>query len=484
MKVERFPFISATKLKTLLDNRHYWLNELLNWLDDHPLLWQRGLIIPGVLLLVAGLAYKLPLEYYKFVILAPFGVVGLWVVMRWPPVRLLVLIFSSMVVPLYLRMGFTVTVILGLTGLWVADMVIRERQIHLPNSRTVPPLIGFLAIVIVSFVVGQLPWYPVAQSNMTGQLGGLLIFVTAVCAFLMTVSQIHDTRWLMAMVGLYLSLATIYLLSRIVPAFHSFNTFIVDPTSTGSPFWYWVAGHSFTQAVFNRKLPNGVRAIVIIPCLMVLYVTLFEIRAWTSGWMPVLLALGVILWVGEARVAMAGSIAAFFGVILQLQALIGKYIMVGDNEYSALTRFAAWRIIGEIVSVNPLLGLGPANYRAYTKLFPILGWYVEFNSHNQYVDIVAQTGLLGLACYLWFFAEAGVIAWRLLKRVPEGGFERAYLYAAIGGLAATLFAGILGDWVMPFVYNGGANAMRASGMIWIFLGGLVVLDRIYLKDEV
>jgi O-antigen ligase len=139
--------------------------------------------------------------------------------------------------------------------------------------------------------------------------------------------------------------------------------------------------------------------------------------------------------------------------------------------------------VGEIVKVNPLLGLGPSNYRFYTPLFPILGWYVQFNSHNNYVDIVAQVGLLGLACLFWFYWAIGKIGWQLRLRAPAGGFERAYVLGCIGGLAGMIVAGMLGDWVLPFVYNIGVEGMRASAMGWLFLGGLVALEQILRRAK-
>lgn len=36
---------------------------------------------------------------------------------------------------------------------------------------------------------------------------------------------------------------------------------------------------------------------------------------------------------------------------------------------------------------------------------------------------------------------------------------------------------MLGDWVLPFVYNVTFNGLRASVLGWIFLGGLVALER-------
>ena len=105
---------------------------------------------------------------------------------------------------------------------------------------------------------------------------------------------------------------------------------------------------------------------------------------------------------------------------------------------------------------------------------------MQFNSHNQYVDLLLQTGILGLACFLWFAWEVGWLGWRLRTQVPPG-FAQAYVYGALGGLVGTLTAGMLGDWVLPFVYNVGLDGFRDSVIAWIFLGGLVTLEQ--MKPE-
>jgi O-antigen ligase len=135
--------------------------------------------------------------------------------------------------------------------------------------------------------------------------------------------------------------------------------------------------------------------------------------------------------------------------------------------------------LGEIIKVNPVLGLGPANYYWYTPLYAIRGYKVEFNSHNQYIDLLAQIGIVGTAFVLWFFVEAGILGWKLLKVVPEG-FPKAYVYGAMGGLIATVISGTLGDWFLPFVYNVGILGMRSSILGWVFLGALVALEQMYM----
>jgi O-antigen ligase len=123
--------------------------------------------------------------------------------------------------------------------------------------------------------------------------------------------------------------------------------------------------------------------------------------------------------------------------------------------------------------------MGFANYYWYTPLFAIRGYFVKFNSHSQFVDLIAQTGIVGLACFVWIFIEIGLLGIKLVKSIPDG-FAKAYVLGALGGLAGTLVAAYLVDWVLPFVYNIGMNGFRASILAWLFLGGIVSIEQIAL----
>ena len=185
-----------------------------------------------------------------------------------------------------------------------------------------------------------------------------------------------------------------------------------------------------------------------------------------------MVALGVITWLRFRRLRYILTI----GVVIVIW-MIGAELIQSD-QYSYVTRVEAWKILlNEIIKVNPVFGLGPANYRFYTPLFPIMGYWVEFNSHNNYIDIIAQIGVLGLLAILWFAWEEWKLGWSMLKQ-NLGGFGNAYVVGAMGGLVGMLVAGMLGDWVIPFVYNVGLKGFRASVLGWIFLGGLVALQQI------
>jgi O-antigen ligase len=443
--------------------------------------WLRLVVIIGMLFFTLIIARSGPqISMLAVIIALPVLVVGGYLMMRYPPLGFLLVIVISTVIKIDIPpIGLIAMVILLLTVLWIFDMVVRQREISLVNSPTMTPLVLFTAVVILAFIVGQLPWFSIPQVPIDNQIGGVAIFIISFAAFILVAHQVRDIRWLKWMVFLFLGLAgpAVFIGMRVLPGWRTLNQLLLHPKTTGgSLYWLWLAALTFSQAMFNKKLAMKWRGLLMAILVGYLYLALGRNRAWTSGWAPSFVALFVVLWVARPKWAMPLTMVGVATVILLFQPIYNS-VFIGDNEYSAVTRWEAWRIVGEIIKVNPILGLGPGNYYNYTLLFPILGFYVEFNSHNNYVDIVAQTGFLGLICFIWFVVVIWKLGWRLRNQVPKDGFTQAFIYAALGGLAGSVAAGMLGDWVLPFVYNIGIFGLRSSIYAWFFLGGLVAIDQ-------
>jgi O-antigen ligase len=357
-------------------------------------------------------------------------------------------------------------------GLWILKMVVEQRKIQLIISRTTLPLIIFILISLISFGIGQLPWFAYARhAPLNAQLGGLSIFILSAGAFLIVAHLVNDVHWLQALTWIFIGFGSIYVLGRLV-GWRDIDHIFDRGFSAGSMFWTWLVAMVFGQILFNHRLRIRWRIFLAGILLATFYVAYVQARDWKSGWVPPLVAVMAIVgfrfWRPAFLLVPFGAAPAYY--------LVNR--LIGTDQYSWGTRLDAWVIVLNIVKANPILGLGFANYYWITPLFPIRGYAVEFNSHSQYIDILAQTGLVGLACFLWFFWEAGRLAWWLRERVPDG-FARAYVYGTLGGLVGTLVAAALVDWVLPFVYNIGLTGFRASVLAWIFLGGLVSLEQMY-----
>lgn len=448
-----------------------------HWVVQNITKWFPPLVIIGVLLLSAMLPFKLSQRHLVFLIVVLMAVGGGTLLLRWPPLGLVAVIGSIIITfngPS--NSNATMALVGFLLGLWLLDMMIIQREIKLLPSKTILPLLIFVAVAILAFGMGQLPWYTFAPSAPLGaQLGGVSIYVLSAAAFLLVAHLIHDLRWLQAMVWLFLAIGALFIAGQLVPGLSSVTRHFFNKQVTGSLFWTWLVALAFSQAIFNKDLHPGWRLVCAGLAVAVFYEGYFNREEWKSGWVPPIFTIVAMLGIRFWRVGLALSP---FGII-PLSQLI-SYGIAAD-EYSYSTRIDAWTIVLEITKVNPILGLGPSNYRWYTPLFPIRGWAVQFNSHSQYIDLIAQTGLLGLACFVWFFVVVGWLGWQLKERVPAG-FAKAYVYGALGGLAGTLVAAALGDWVLPFFYNITLGGFRASVLAWLFLGGLVALEQMYVNN--
>jgi hypothetical protein len=464
-------------------------NTLNNRILGAPRHWLAGivrsrlplLVIAGTLLLSAGLAYKASPTLLMLVLVSLPAVGALMAFVHWPPLGLIALIVACLILPSpNFPGGFNLAVLfLGLLiGLWLLDMILGRGEIRLVSSRPVWPLLALVLVAVLAFGVGQLPWFSFAhQAPLDTQLGALSIFVFAAGAFLLVAHQVRDLRWLQWMTWVFVGLGAAFVAGWVVPGVGGITSRLFQLGATSnSMFWTWLAAISFSQAYINRTLHLRWRLILAAIAALTIFVAFFLNRDWKSGYLPAVAAMAIIVALRSWRTGLVMLLAGpFLAYYLSSQA-------VATDEYSYSTRLDAWTILLNMVKVNPILGFGPANYYWYTPLFRIRGWAVEFNSHSQIVDLLAQTGLLGLGCFVWLVAEIGWLGWRLRNLAPTG-FAQAYVYGVLGGLGGTVVAATLADWVLPFVYNIGLNGFRGSILAWLFLGGLVSIEQM-LRHQV
>ena len=96
-------------------------------------------------------------------------------------------------------------------------------------------------------------------------------------------------------------------------------------------------------------------------------------REWVSGWGPPLVAVAVIFWLRNWRLAM--MLIVVVGVIMGIQySYLRSSVMTSTQQYSVFARSATWPILFELFKASPVFGLGPANYYYYTPLYSL--WVV------------------------------------------------------------------------------------------------------------
>lgn len=412
------------------------------------------------------------------------GLVGIIIFIRLPGIGFPILIIAALLVPFSISTGTQTRInsALIMTSLlliaWLVEMLIIDRQIKLIPERSIYAALIFILSILISFGFGQLDWYPTKSASIFAQIGQIIVMVLSMGAFITAAHRMQKPIWLKAMVFTFIIIGGIYSLGFIIPPIRPYINRIFQRAVVDSLFWTWLIALSFGQFWMNTSLKPVYRIGLLIVALSGIFNVLITKQSWASGWLPAMAAVFVIIFLTKPKVGLI-AIFAFVVIILVRSQIIQNYVFVGDNEYSMVTRLEAWKIMFQIIEKNPLFGVGPANYYFYTPFYNIMGYSVSFNSHNNYIDLLAQLGIVGFFIFSWWAFEIAKLGFSLLK-VQLDPFEKSFVVTAIGGLAGTLVAAFLGDWLIPFIYNIGMEGFRSSVLAWVFLGSLVFIKH---KDQ-
>jgi O-antigen ligase len=115
-------------------------------------------------------------------------------------------------------------------------------------------------------------------------------------------------------------------------------------------------------------------------------------------------------------------------------------IDITPDNYAVAERLAHWQAALNMASYHPWLGIGFGNYEAAYPAYRLLNWSEPLgHAHNYYLNILAETGILGLLAYgkVWFFIIA--MSWRA-RRHPDT-------------LARLVVVGLLGTWTYLLIHS-------------------------------
>ena len=404
----------------------------------------------------------------------PFGVAGIYFFLKQPNMIYVLILVGGMFVPFKGPGGVNASVLglLLLVFLWVMDMLVVKREFHFIYTRTIRPLLYFMAISVVAFAVGQISWFPFArQAPLDAQIGGFAIYLFLPLTMLVTPNLIKDMHWIKIIFWAFVGLSMIYVLAKAL-GLSSADRLFQHGYTANSMLWTWLIALLASQIIYNHELGLRMRGVMIVLLMLTFYVALVQQRDWKSGWVPGAVSVAALVGLRFKKLMILAIPFTFALSIYLAQDLIST------DRYSWGTRVDAWILVLEIARASPLIGLGFANYYWYSSLVTIRGYHVRFNSHSQFVDLVAQTGVLGFLCFLWILFEVGRLAWNLSARLKDG-FARGYAYGVLAGVLGSLMASFLVDWVLPFTYNIGLDGIRASILPWIFFGGLLSVEQIF-----
>ena len=103
-------------------------------------------------------------------------------------------------------------------------------------------------------------------------------------------------------------------------------------------------------------------------------------------------ALSSVLWLGGEPVR------------LRLESVPGEFLAQGaDIENRSPRRLEIWGSTWRLIEANPLLGSGFGAYKtAITKYFQASNDWQPQQAHNEYLELAAGGGVIGVALGIWF----------------------------------------------------------------------------------
>lgn len=436
--------------------------------------WIQYGIILAVVLISTAAAYWGSMTILMALAGAVAGTAGFLALLRFPNLGFILLFLGGMFVPFAGPGGFNASILtlILMIGLWFMDMFVVKRKFVFVKSAPIRPAFFMLIVCVIAFAMGQIPWFVFAnQAPIDAQIGGFAIYFFLVLAMIMAANVIKEVKWLKVIVWTFIGLGFIYVLGRTLHL-EVVDRIYAHGVYANSMFWMWMVALPLSQAIYNNHLTLRARAVLYGVVALTFFVALVQQNDWKSGWVPA----GVV-----AAVLVGWKFRKMTPFVIPFALMVVIYLaqdLISTDQYSWGTRVDAWLVVLDIARVSPIIGLGFSNYYWYAKIFTIRGYRIRFNSHSQFVDIIAQTGVLGLFFFMWILIEVGRLAYRLMNQLPEG-FAKAYAYGIFASVFGSLMAAFLVDWLLPFAYNIGLDGVRASVLPWIFFGGLISLEQIY-----
>jgi len=448
--------------------------------------WVRAALIVGLLLGAAYLGLQPSLRWLILLALAA----GALALPRVPQAGLVGLIAAALVVPLEISTGTEVKLNVAtllvpvLFGLWLLEGV-RKHELPWRASPVNRPLTLFLLAGLLSLLVGNALWDPAVPKSgnfWLVQLAQWAIFAFAALAFWLMANLRDPETWLPRLTWAFLYGGGGLAILRMLPGVGSWVTGFTTIAFIRAPFWVLLAALAGGQLLFNATLSKSKQVFLLAIGAAVLYYAFVAQQEAVSNWVGIVAVAGVLFWLRFPK-ARGGVIALV--LILALSGILfpSAYQFAGGDAEWTESGGSRMALIERVVGVtlrNPITGLGPASYRNYADMEPLryrnaLWVNPRINSHNNYVDLFAHTGLLGLGLFLWFAWELSRLGWGLSARRTEG-FTGGYVNGMTAAWIGSLVIMMLADWMLPFVYNIGFPGFQASVLVWLFLGGLVAVS--------
>jgi putative inorganic carbon (HCO3(-)) transporter len=252
---------------------------------------------------------------------------------------------------------------------------------------------------------------------------------------------------------------------------------------------FGLVAHFFFTAL--SRPPAGGLGWTLRGSLTILLVLILACLCWTysrSSWLGYLtIAFAMLVLDRKKWMFVLALLLIFIFIFLPSLNHVRKLALVNDNQTgmnrenesflgnitpsknTGSGRFAYWNKALSIIRLSPLWGSG---FNTYGKMIrreadKSTWWY----AHNCYLQMAAETGILGLGCLLWLLF---VLFWHGLK--SSGAIEDAWMLTILQGALSGLFGFLVQSFFDNTFYT-----VQLGVLMWLMFGLIMAVTKLDLR---
>ena len=416
----------------------------------------------------------------SLVLLLLLGVASSAVAMARIELGILLLTGVAVAVPITVGTGTSSPLVASLlcafwiVAIWLAHML-ATGSVKLAHSFVNLPLLGFTLAAVLATINSNADRNPLVSVPPTWSLiqaGGISVFVASAGVFLVAVNSLTRLRHVRLLVWVFIGLGTLAIAGYLARSGQDLPGF-----ATGGLFSLWVIVLAAGQALFNASLSTRMRVALLVIAGAWLFRRFFLELGWLSGWLPAVVAILILSLLKSRKAFLLVVLIALVAGISRYDEILATQV-VGADSAGNILRLDLWQQNLALTRDHLLLGTGIAGYAAYyMTFFPDHA----LSTHSNYLDVFAQTGLIGSFFFLWLLVALFRTGFQARRRW-RAGFGSGFANAMLAGLVGLVVAMALGDWFIPFVYNQTIAGFRYTVHSWLLLGALASMMHIEVPE--
>jgi len=197
--------------------------------------------------------------------------------------------------------------------------------------------------------------------------------------------------------------------------------------------WVYLAGAAAAVIMLASMVMSWSRGGWIGVAAALLVVTVVRSRRALVVAVVIGLVLVYLLLVGGAQYLPPALLQRVSDFIPYLSGVDVTRVEVTDANWAIIERMAHWWAAIGMFSDLPWSGVGIGNYPVAYAQYALSHWRDPLgHAHNYYLNLAAETGLVGAVAYLLLFVACFAQAWRVIKRAR--GYWRGVALGVLGVL--------------------------------------------------